>query len=110
MSLEKNSIALVEPPISVAPILRSHLNSGADLKVKHAVIGLLKHLSQTPANRAVLGDVGVLDGLRECEILETRSDFSEIVQMPAINLAKHLCTNNGRWRLLRIQETRLSNC
>jgi len=91
---ENNSTALVKPPISVTSYLAHFLKPGTDLKVKHAVISLLKHLSQSPSNRPALGEGHVLEGLRTCDIFGEKSDFSEIVQMPAINLAKHLCTNN----------------
>lgn len=63
--------------------------------MKHGVIGLLKHLAQSPPNRRVFGEARVIESLRSCGIFGEKADIGEIVQMSAINLTKHLCTNNG---------------
>ncbi|EJD06025.1 uncharacterized protein FOMMEDRAFT_104451 [Fomitiporia mediterranea MF3/22] len=91
---ENNSIALVNAPISITPHLVKYLAPATDLKVKHGVIGLLKHLAQSSPNRKVLGEAHVIESLRSCEVFSENADIAEIVQMSAINLAKHLCTHN----------------
>lgn len=91
---ESHSVAFVNPPTSAVPLLVKHLTPETDIKVKHGVIGLLKHIAQTPSNRPVLGRANVLEKLRTSEVFREKADIAEIVQMSAINLAKHLCTNN----------------
>ena len=92
--LEHHSVALVKPPISVVPLLVGHLRPETDLKVKHGIIGLLKHLSQAIPNRPLLGEAGVLQCLRQSEVFGEKADIAEIVQMSAIGLSKHMCTGN----------------
>lgn len=65
------------------------------MKVKHGILALLKHLAQGPSNRSVLGQDGVITGLVSCRIFDERADIADVVQMSAIGVAKHLCTNNG---------------
>lgn len=77
--------------------------------MKHGVIGLLKHLAQAPANRTVLGQAKVLEYLRTCEVFREKADIAEIVQMSAINLAKHLCTNNGTVLFFLIKISHMMN-
>ncbi|KAI5122938.1 hypothetical protein M0805_006820 [Coniferiporia weirii] len=91
---EKYSVTLVKPPFSITSLLMGHLTVATDMKVKHGVIGLLKHLAQSSSNRSVLGEAGVLEALHTCQIFSDKADIAEIVQMSAINLSKHLCTNN----------------
>ncbi|KAL5511837.1 hypothetical protein ACEPAH_5055 [Sanghuangporus vaninii] len=91
---ENRSIVLVKEPISITPHLVKRLMPSTDIKVKHGVIGLLKHLAQSPSIRGILGDAQVLRALRTCEVFSDKADVAEPVQMSAINLAKHLCTNN----------------
>ncbi|KAL5533312.1 hypothetical protein ACEPAF_5088 [Sanghuangporus sanghuang] len=91
---ENRSIVLVKEPISITPHLVKRLMPHTDIKVKHGVIGLLKHLAQSPSIRGILGDAQVLRALRTCEVFSDKADVAEPVQMSAINLAKYLCTNN----------------
>lgn len=90
----------MKAPITITPYLVRQLTPATDVKVKHGVIGLLKHLAQSPSNRAVLGEARVIESLRTCEVLGEKGDVAEIVQMSAINLVKHLCTSNGNLLLL----------
>ena len=85
----------MDPPNSIIALLSPHLQASTDIKVKHGVIGLLKHIAQTPASRPVLGNGRILESLRTSDVLCQKSDIAEIVQMSAINLTKHMCTNNG---------------
>lgn len=86
---------MVKEPVSITPSLVRHLTPTTDIKVKHGVIGLLKHLAQSQPIRAILGEARVLESLRTCEVFGDKADIAEPVQMSAINLAKHLCTANG---------------
>ncbi|KAF8507234.1 hypothetical protein JB92DRAFT_2735750 [Gautieria morchelliformis] len=91
---ESHCIALVQPPFSLVTELASLLDVQVDIKVKHGALSLLKHLSQSPQNRATLGEVGILERLTTSEIWFENSDMAEIVQLSAIGTAKHLCTAN----------------
>lgn len=95
---EKNSTALLSPPHSLGPVLTSAclLSAAADIKVKHGVIGLLKHLAQastqsTAINNA-LGNAGVVARVSESGIWDEKTDaMTEIVQLGAIGVVKHMC-------------------
>ncbi|KIM87000.1 hypothetical protein PILCRDRAFT_815433 [Piloderma croceum F 1598] len=98
---ETNSTALLSPPLSLAPLLSSDslLSPATDIKVKHGVIGLLKHLAQSsansPTNRAFLSESGVVPRLVANGIWDQRGDaMAEVVQMGAIGVVKHLCNGN----------------
>lgn len=93
--LETQANALSNPPISIAPLLVPYLSPKSDMKLKHGVIGLLKHVSQTASTRSILGEARVLQALRTCRVFVDTADISVVVQMSAINLTKHLCTHNG---------------
>ncbi|KAF7966291.1 hypothetical protein HWV62_39207 [Athelia sp. TMB] len=98
---ETNSTALLTPPHSIASLLSSDafLSATTDIKVKHGVVGLLKHLAQSSgnslSNRAALSDSGVLQRLVKSGIWVQRGDpMVEVVQMGAIGVVKHLCNNS----------------
>jgi hypothetical protein len=88
---------LLQPPISLATDLADLLQPDADLKVKHGVIGLLKHLAQATTNRPSLGKAGILRRLATSGIWGEKADMAEIIQVSAIGVAKHLCNGNGVW-------------
>ena len=67
-----------------------------DLKVKHGIFALLRHLAQAVPNRTILGEAGALGALAASEIFDRKSDIAEIVQMSAIGCSKHLCNNNSK--------------
>lgn len=99
---ETTSTALLSPPHSLASVLCSEplLSSATDIKVKHGVIGLLKHLSQSSSNsssnRAALAKAGVVQRLAATGIWDERGDaMAEVVQMGAIGVVKHLCNGSG---------------
>ncbi|EIW85225.1 hypothetical protein CONPUDRAFT_48689 [Coniophora puteana RWD-64-598 SS2] len=98
---ESHSKILLSEPYNLASLLASDtfLSTRTDIKVKHGVVGLLKHLSQTsaqsPANRAVLSRAGVIQKLVASGIWDERSDvMADIVQVNAIGAVKHLCNGN----------------
>lgn len=66
-----------------------------DLKVKHGVVGLLKHLAVTPSVRPLLGEAGIIQCLVTSQVFGETADMAEMVQISAIGVAKHLCTGNG---------------
>ncbi|QRW00062.1 hypothetical protein RhiJN_28080 [Ceratobasidium sp. AG-Ba] len=87
-------IALVAPPSSIVPDLVPFITPAADMKLKHGVLGLLKHLAQPTPNKIVLGDAGVLEALATSNIWDSESDRAEAVQISAVGIAKHLCLSN----------------
>lgn len=92
---EAHSNAIVKPPIALVSELVAILEPETDIKVKHGVIGLIKHLSQSPHNRAPLGEAGVITKLARSQIWGDKADMAELVQVSAIGIAKHLCGSNG---------------
>jgi len=99
---ETTSSALLSPPHSLAPLISSQalLSSSTDIKVKHGVIGLLKHLAQSsansPTNCAALSGSGVVQQLIISGIWDERGDaMTEVVQVGAIGVVKHLCNGSG---------------
>ncbi|KAJ7109328.1 hypothetical protein C8R44DRAFT_802209 [Mycena epipterygia] len=98
---EKNSAVLLVPPHSLAPFLTSsHLLSPAtDIKVKHGVIGLLKHLAQSCAQSAVIHDAlvsaEVVKHVSRSGVWDQKTDeMAEIVQVSAIGIVKYMCNAN----------------
>lgn len=102
INIEKNSTALLSPPHSLAPILTSKhlLSPSADIKVKHGVLGLLKHLSQSSTQSSFihtsLGNAEVVRHIAESGIWDEKADtMAEIVQLSAIGVVKYMCNANG---------------
>ncbi|CAE6412998.1 unnamed protein product [Rhizoctonia solani] len=89
-------VALVAPPSSVVPDLVPFITPNTDMKVKHGVLGLLKHLAQPVPNKIVLGDAGVLEALSTSGIWDSEADRAEAVQVSAVGIAKHLLSNTLR--------------
>lgn len=92
---EAHSNAIVKPPISLVPDLVQVLQPEVDIKVKHGIVGLLKHLAQSSHNRAPLGEAGVITKLAQSQIWGEKADMAEVVQVSAIGIVKHLCHGNG---------------
>ncbi|KAJ7940684.1 hypothetical protein B0H13DRAFT_2246066 [Mycena leptocephala] len=98
---EKNSTVLLSSPHSLAPFLTSKhlLSPSTDIKVKHGVIGLLKHLAQSCAQSAVIHDA-----LQSAEVVkhvsrsgvwdEKTDEMADIVQVSAIGIVKYMCNAN----------------
>ncbi|KAH7930821.1 hypothetical protein BV22DRAFT_1101534 [Leucogyrophana mollusca] len=98
---EFHSTILLSPPHNIAQLLSTDvlLSPSADIKLKHGVIGLLKHLSQSssqsPTNRAALTSAGVVERIVASGVWDDRSDvMADIVQVNAIGVVKHLCSNS----------------
>ena|SRR5712672_1872438 len=96
-----HSVALLSPPLNLAPDLASLLRPETDLKVKHGVIGLLKHLAYATPARSSLGEAGIIKRLVASNIFQPTADVVEMVQVNAIGVIKHLCGSNGEsaWTL-----------
>ncbi|KAG5646638.1 hypothetical protein DXG03_002628 [Asterophora parasitica] len=95
----KTSAQLVSPPHSLAPDLTStHLLSpNTDIKVKHGVLGLLKHLAQASASSLVihsaLGRAGVIRRIAASGVWDEKTDaMAGFVQLSAIGVVKHIPT------------------
>ncbi|KAH9934795.1 uncharacterized protein B0H18DRAFT_978305 [Fomitopsis serialis] len=91
---DAHSIALVKPPVALAPNLAQLLEPLTDIKVKHGIVGLLKHLAQAQSNRAVLGEASIIERLASCQIWDEKADMAERVQVSAIGIAKYMCNAN----------------
>ena len=91
---------MVRPPVSLAPDLAQLLEPETDIKVKHGIVGLLKHLAQAQSNRAVLGEAGIIQRLASCQIWGEKADIAERVQVSAIGIAKYMCNANGQLHVL----------
>ncbi|KAG5727645.1 hypothetical protein E4T56_gene12251 [Termitomyces sp. T112] len=94
---EKNSKALVSPPYSLVPILASRhlLSSSTDIKVKHGVLGLLKHLAQAPPSSTIiqnaLNDAEIIRRIAESGVWDEKGDaMADVVQLSAIGVVKHM--------------------
>lgn len=97
-------MALLSPPHSLAPVLASKhlLSQSVDIKTKHGVIGLLKHLAQSSALSDVvhtaLGNAGIVQSISESGVWDEKTDaMAEIVQVSAIGVVKHMCNASGKF-------------
>ncbi|KAK0210706.1 hypothetical protein DFS33DRAFT_1250370 [Desarmillaria ectypa] len=97
---EKHAKVLLSPPYSLAPILAStHLLSPAiDIKLKHGIIGLLKHMAQSslsPGIHTPLCEAGIVQSVSRSGVWDEKTDkMGEIVQLSAIGVVKHMCGAN----------------
>lgn len=95
---EKTSTALLSSPLSLAPVLAStHIFSpSTDMKLKHGVLGLLKHIAQSASVSPIiprsLADAHIVQRINESGIWDDGPDtMSVVVQLNAIGVVKHLC-------------------
>ena len=93
--LESHATAVVSPPIDLGPHLASLLKPEADIKIKHGVIGLLRHLAYVSAARTPLCEAGTIERLVASNVFSEISTIAELVQVSAIGVVKHLCNGNG---------------
>ncbi|KAJ6502596.1 hypothetical protein C8R45DRAFT_977130 [Mycena sanguinolenta] len=98
---EKNSTVLLSAPHSLASFLTSRhlLSPSTDIKVKHGVIGLLKHLAQSCAQSAVIHDAllraEVVKHVSRSGVWDEKTDeMADIVQVSAIGIVKYMCNAN----------------
>ncbi|TFK29897.1 hypothetical protein FA15DRAFT_663190 [Coprinopsis marcescibilis] len=95
---EKTSTALLSPPLSLAPFLSSApvLAKSTDIKLKHGVVGLLKHVAQSSTLSPIIPDslenAEVVRRIAESGIWDEGSDnMAIVVQLNGIGVVKHLC-------------------
>ncbi|KAI0293104.1 hypothetical protein BC826DRAFT_1016962 [Russula brevipes] len=91
-----HSVTLISPPTSLALDLAVLLRPETDIKVKHGVIGLLKHLAYAAPARSSLGEAGIVTRLVSSNIFQPAADLAEMVQVNAIGVIKHLCAGNAK--------------
>ncbi|KAH9001031.1 hypothetical protein EDB92DRAFT_2078658 [Lactarius akahatsu] len=90
------SLTLTSPPISLAPDIAALLRPETDIKVKHGLIGLLKHLAYAAPARAPLSEAGIVERLVDSNIFQPSADIAEMVQVNAIGVVKHLCSSDAK--------------
>ncbi|KAF8163260.1 hypothetical protein B0H34DRAFT_694710 [Crassisporium funariophilum] len=90
--------ALLSPPHTLAPVLSSDrfFSPETDIKLKHGILGLLKHLAQfsrlSPVIPASLSQVDILGRIAASGVWDEKSDaMADVIQLSAIGVAKHLC-------------------
>ncbi|KAE9384511.1 hypothetical protein BT96DRAFT_1026872 [Gymnopus androsaceus JB14] len=98
---ERNATVLLWPPHSLAPVLSSRhlLSPSTDIKVKHGVLGLLKHIAQSaPLNsdiHVILGQAGLVRRICDSGVWDEKTDgMAEVLQVSAIGVVKHMCNGN----------------
>ena len=99
---ERNSRALVSPPYSLVATLASRhlLSSSTDVKVKHGVLGLLKHLAQAPPSSTIIQNAlrgaEIIQKIAESGVWDEKGDaMADVVQLSAIGVVKHMAGANG---------------
>jgi len=92
------SLTLTSPPISLAPDVAALLRPETDIKVKHGLIGLLKHLAYASPARGPLSEAGIVERPVASDIFRPSADAAEMVQVNAIGVVKHLCSGEGESR------------
>ena len=93
--------ALLSSPYSLAPVLASEefLSPSTDMKLKHGILGLLKHVAQFAKSSQTipkaLGEVGIISRISDSGIWDEKTDaMANIIQLNAIGVAKHLCNGS----------------
>lgn len=111
-SAEHHTSVLLSQPHSLASILASPrlLSPSTDIKVKHGIIGLLKHLAQSsiqsPEIHLTLGNAGIIQAVSQSGIWDEKSDaMADVVQAGAIGVVKHLCNSVGKIFHLSLDDT-----
>ncbi|KDR81566.1 hypothetical protein GALMADRAFT_239590 [Galerina marginata CBS 339.88] len=89
---------LISTPYSLAPVLSSphFFSPSTDIKLKHGILGLLKHLSQfskiSPIIPTTLAEVGIIERIAASGIWDEKTDaMADVIQLNAIGVAKHMC-------------------
>lgn len=96
---ESFSKTLLSPPHAIASLLSPMIAPTYDLRVRHGVLGLLKHLTQSSnqslENRKLIEDQGVIAAIVKSGIWDdTKDALAEVVQMNAFGIVKHLCNGS----------------
>ena len=98
---ELEAVTLLSPPHSLAPVLASRhiISPSTDLKLKHGILGLLKHLAQSspsPVVHTPLAEARLVQCIVDSGLFEEKGDqMTEVVQLNAIGVVKHMCNANG---------------
>lgn len=92
------AVSLLSPPYSLATILSSDrfLSPSTDIKLKHGIIGLLKHIAQFSKLSSVipasLAQVDIIGRIATSGVWDDRIDaMADVIQLNAIGVAKHMC-------------------
>lgn len=95
---------LLSPPHSLATTLSSShlLSPSTDIKLKHGVVGLLKHLAQSsvkaPSAHVALNEARVIQRLAGSGVWDEKVDaMADVVQLGAIGVVKHMCGTSGEF-------------
>lgn len=92
MITEEHCTALVRPPFNLLPSLLPLLKPETDVKIQHALVGLLKNLSVPDSNKDLMADEGVMEGVSVgMGTLEDKRDVVGSVQGGAVGVVKNLC-------------------
>jgi hypothetical protein len=98
---EQYATTLLTPPHSLAPVLGSPhlLSAAADVKLKHGVLGLAKHLAQSASQsttiHAAMTEAGIVQRMAASGIWDEKADvMADVIQLNAIGVVKHLCRTN----------------
>lgn len=93
-----SAAALLSSPYSLGPVLSSprFFSPTTDIKLKHGILGLLKHLSQYSKQSSVipssLAEVGIINRISTSGIWDEKSDaMADVIQLNAIGVARHMC-------------------
>ncbi|EST05492.1 Armadillo-type fold [Kalmanozyma brasiliensis GHG001] len=73
----------------LAPFLASLLAQADDIKVAHGLVSLLKNLSIPAPNKAVIGQLDVIDAVTR--FMNKDKDMVQPLQFATVGLLKHLC-------------------
>lgn len=100
--LESFSKTLLSPPHSIVSLLSPLVAPSFDMRVRHGVVGLLKHLAQSsaqsPENRKIIEDEGVIPAIVASGIWDdTKDALAEVVQINAFGIVKYLCNGSGKY-------------
>lgn len=94
--------SLLSPPHSLATILASDrfFSPSTDIKLKHGIIGLLKHLAQfsklSPVIPNSLVQVDIIGRIATSGVWDDKSNaMADVIQLNAIGVAKHMCNASG---------------
>jgi hypothetical protein len=98
---EQHAVAFVSAPYCLTDLLASSalLSKSIDIRLKHGVLGLLRHLAQAATHSQVvqqsLTSADLVTRIRECGIWDQKTDaMAEVVQVSAIGVVKFLCNAN----------------
>ncbi|KAK9718582.1 Rap1 GTPase-GDP dissociation stimulator 1 [Basidiobolus ranarum] len=85
---DSHCIQLVQE-YKITPILLELLKSHVDVKVQHAIIGIIKNLCLPNSNKSIIGSLGAIQVI--APLIESES---KPIQFSTIVAIKHLCAGN----------------